>query len=172
MSGPSGDDRRTDPTRQVTVRTADVREEAAQRLIDELMEDLAERYGSPDTAPPPHPEEFTPPAGRFVIAELDGEPVGCGGVRRYSATSAEIKRMYVVPGARGRGVARAILSALEDTARAAGYAELRLESGTEQPEALALYASAGFEPIEPYGYYAGSPRSRHLGKRLDRESSR
>lgn len=164
MSGPGRPERGS-----LVVRTADLGEEAAQLLVARLMDDLTQRYGDPDTAPPPQPDEFAPPGGRFVVAELDGEPVGCGGVRPYSASSAEIKRMYVAPEARGRGVARGILSALEETARAAGYEELRLESGTEQPEALALYASAGFKPIEPYGYYAGSPRSRHLGKRLDQE---
>lgn len=160
------------PVDHPVVRTADLHEEAVQALIGALLADLAARYGSPDTAPPPEPADFTPPGGRFVVAELAGKAVGCGGIRRYDGASAEIKRMFVAPEARGRGVARAILTALEEAAREAGYEELRLESGTEQPEALSLYESAGFAAIEPYGYYAGSPRARHMGKPLRPGTSR
>jgi GNAT superfamily N-acetyltransferase len=74
--------------------------------------------------------------------------------------------MYVVPAARGRGLSRQILAALEEEARTLGYALVRLETGNLQPEAIALYASAGFEPIPRYGPYSSDDRSVCLEKRL------
>lgn len=150
----------------VTVTPTPLEDPAAQRLVAALLADLARRYGSEDTAAPPTSEELAPPGGAFFVARLDGEPVGCGGLRRHDDRAGEIKRMYVAPSARGRGVARALLAALEDAARAAGYAEVRLETGVEQPEAMQLYTSAGYEPIPGYGHYAASPRSRSYAKAL------
>ena len=84
-------------------------------LIAALLEDLAERYGGRD-AFHPDPESLAPPAGVFVLARLDGVAVGCGGFRRFADGVAEIKRMYVVPEARRRGVATALLADLETRA--------------------------------------------------------
>jgi GNAT superfamily N-acetyltransferase len=141
---------------------------AVARLDDPVVKDLIEliqgeyvvRYGGPDEAPI-DAAEFAPPRGLFLLAELDGEPAGCGGDGR-----AEIKRMFTVAAFRHRGVARAVLAELERTAAAAGIGELVLETGTVQPEAIALYLSAGYDPIAGFGHYAGAPRSRAFSKRL------
>ena len=74
--------------------------------------------------------------------------------------------MYVTPSARGRGLARRLLAELERTARAAGHQRVILETGSQQPEAVALYRSAGYTDIPAYGYYACSPDSMHFGKVL------
>ena len=92
--------------------------------------------------------------------------VGCGGIRRYDEHTGEIKRMYVKPELRRRGISRVVLEELEARARAIGYTELVLETGTRQPEAIALYESADYESIEPYGFYKDAPSSRCYAKSL------
>jgi GNAT superfamily N-acetyltransferase len=87
----------------------------------------------------------------------DGTALGCGALRALDSDAAELKRMYVVPDARGRGVATALLAALEGVARDRGWATLRLETGPRQPEAIALYTRAGYRPIEAFGAYVGVP---------------
>ena len=86
-----------------------------------------------------------------------GTAVGCGALRLLADGAAEVKRMYVVPAARGLGVARAVLAGLEDAARERGWTTLRLETGPRQPEAVDLYLSAGYRPIDAFGGYAGEP---------------
>ena len=103
----------------------------------------------------------------FLVAWVDDEPVGCGGIRAHDADIGEIKRMYVKPAARHAGIARTVLSELESRARDLGYARLRLETGIRQPEAIALYESFGYAPIEPYGLYRDEPMSRCFEKRLE-----
>jgi putative acetyltransferase len=93
-------------------------------------------------------------------------PVACGGIARYDDATAEIRRMYVVPEARGRGLSRVVLDALEDEARALGYSLARLETGKLQAAAIGLYISAGFGPIPRYGSFADDPRSVCFEKRL------
>jgi putative acetyltransferase len=93
------------------------------------------------------------PHVRFFLARLNGAAVGCGGVALFP-DFAEIKRMYVQPEARGRGVAQALLARLEATSRAAGTTLLRLETGTRQPAAIRLYARAGFAACPIFGAYA------------------
>jgi GNAT superfamily N-acetyltransferase len=95
--------------------------------------------------------------GAFLVAYVDNEPVGCGAVRRIAPTVCEIKRMYVVPSARGRGAGRRILDELELIARQLGASRLVLETGVRQPEALALYTHAGFTTIPLFGSYADTP---------------
>ena len=135
-------------------------------LVEALLAEYVVRYGG-HGGDQPSPDEFTAPGGAFVIAFLGETPVGCGGLRRLTPEVGEIKRMYVEPGARGKGVGRTILRALERHARESGYAALRLETGARQPEAIALYESEGYLPIEPYGYYRESPLSRCFEKHLD-----
>jgi GNAT superfamily N-acetyltransferase len=105
-------------------------------------------------------EEFEPPRGCFVVAVLHHDAVACGGYRYLSQGVAEIKRMYVDPGARRRGIAAQVLALLEDRAKAAGYREAWLECGNEQPDAIAMYTKAGYEPRPPYGEFKDDPRSR------------
>jgi GNAT superfamily N-acetyltransferase len=83
--------------------------------------------------------------------------LGCGALRALGDGAAEVKRMYVVPEARGRGVSKAVLRGLEDAARARGWTTLRLETGPRQPEALGLYTGAGYRPIGPFGAYLHDP---------------
>ena len=140
---------------------------AAAPLAVALAAELEDRYGEPD-ADPDHltADDLVPPAGAFVLAWLDRDAVGCGGLRRYDDGVGELKRMYVDPRFRGRGVAREVLGQLERRALRLGYRRLVLETGVRQPEAIALYASAGYEPIAPYGFYRTSPLSRCFAKTL------
>jgi GNAT superfamily N-acetyltransferase len=153
-------------TGELRVSPRDFDDPHVRRLVDALLDDLTARYGGEDGAPPTTGDQFAPPEGVFLVAELDGEPVGCGGIRPAAPATAEIKRMYVVPDRRGRGIARTLLAALEDAARARGYRELRLETGVSQPEAIALYTASGYAPTEPFGYYARFPNARFYAKAL------
>jgi GNAT superfamily N-acetyltransferase len=148
----------------------EVRDQAIDRppasdLVAALLADLDERYGPGDFAPVP-PERFAAPHGAFVVAYLDGDAVGCGGLFRVDGATAELKRMFVAPAARGRGVARAVLGALEERAAGLGYERLRLETGNRQPEAIALYRSAGYTDIDPYPPYAAGEVSVCFAKPL------
>jgi GNAT superfamily N-acetyltransferase len=134
-------------------------------LIAALLADLMDRYGVEDLDEPA-PIELAPPGGVFLVACTDDGPVGCGGIRYHADGIAELKRMYVLPAARRDGVARALLERLEQHAVTLGYSRVRLETGVRQPEAIALYESAGYEPIERYGHYRASPLSRCFEKRL------
>jgi GNAT superfamily N-acetyltransferase len=89
----------------------------------------------------------------LVARDDDGTPVACGALRPLGSDSAEVKRMYVVPRARGRGLSKVLLAALEAEARDRGWTTLRLETGPEQPEAVALYTGAGYRPIGAFGHY-------------------
>lgn len=93
------------------------------------------------------PDELGPPGGTFLVGWADGAPVCCGGVKRLPDGACEIKRMFVAPAARGQGVARALLRALEDAARDLGYATARLDTGPRQPHARRLYESEGYRQI-------------------------
>jgi GNAT superfamily N-acetyltransferase len=135
----------------------------AAALADELLDRYAGRTGSGGEPPA---SDFEPPDGVFLVGYEDGEPVGCGGVCRYDERTAEIRRMYVIPAARGRGLSRVLLAALEDEGRRLGYSAVRLETGDGQPEALRLYESAGYEPIARYGPYVEDERSVCFEKRL------
>ena len=144
----------------------------AMRLIEEVQGEYVARYGGRDETPL-DPLMFDPPVGSFFVGYADGEPVASGAWRRRddveafgTTNAAEIKRMYVSPKARGRGYARAILARLEQTAREAGAEVMILETGIEQPEAIALYTSSGYTRIQNFGHYAWSPKNRCFGKRL------
>jgi GNAT superfamily N-acetyltransferase len=137
---------------------------AAQALIDEVQREYVRRYGSPDGTPV-DPAEFAPPGGHFVVVYLDGAPAACGGWRRHG-DDAEIKRMYVAPHARGHGLARRVLAELEAAAAAAGVRRVILETGTRQPEAMALYESSGYARIPGFGVYRDEPSCRCYAKSL------
>jgi putative acetyltransferase len=107
----------------------------------------------------------------FFVARAGDRPVGCAALRELDPRTGEIKRMFVLDESRGRGIARRLLLAIEVKARALGYSALRLETGPRQPEAVALYRSAGYEPISPYGEYVGNPVSQCFEKRIDGLSS-
>ncbi|WP_028654790.1 GNAT family N-acetyltransferase [Nocardioides sp. J54] len=140
-------------------------------LVDRVQQEYAERYGSPDEAPI-DPTVFDPPEGLFLVGYDGATPVATGAwrrspVRELGATSAvEVKRMYVVPEARNRGLARRVLRELEATAAAAGHDLAVLETGLKQPEAISLYLSEGYVEVPDFGYYAGHELSRCFGKRI------
>ena len=122
------------------------------RLAQAMREEIAAMYDGLELdgaqMPRAGPAELSPPGGAFIVgAEADGRVVCCGGVKRLDDRTCEIKRMYVVPAARGRGVARALLHELEDCARALGYAVARLDTGPRQPGARHLYESEGYVEI-------------------------
>ena len=144
----------------------------ALQLVAEVQAEYVTLYGGPDNTPL-DPTMFDAPSGAFFVGYLDGVPVAMGGWRLRpdvprlgGRLSAEIKRMYVAPRGRRRGLARAVLAHLEATARNSGADVIVLETGTAQPEAIALYESSGYEPVEKFGHYAWSPKSRCYGKRL------
>ena len=138
---------------------------AAAALLQELDADLAQRYGSDDQVHA-QADEFVPPDGLFLVLTVDGEPLACGGYRRWNEHTAELKRMYVRGAGRRRGLARHLLTELEDAARAAGYTQMWLETGLPQHEAMQLYAGAGYAPIAKFGQFAWAPEQRCYGKEL------
>jgi GNAT superfamily N-acetyltransferase len=141
-------------------------------LTAEVQAYYEQIYGGPDSSPVDD-AEFAAPHGAFFVGYDDGRPVAMGGWRWHRARlpiaatrPAEIKRMYVVPHLRGRGLARRLLGHLEDTARAAGADALVLETGQRQPEAIGLYRATGYTDIPRFGHYACEPDAVHLGKLL------
>jgi GNAT superfamily N-acetyltransferase len=138
----------------------------AQSLIDEVQQEYVVRYGGPDQTAVDS-GQFAPPYGAFLVATIDGEAIGCAGLRRHGADVVEIKRMFVRSTHRRQGHARGLLLALEDRARANGYRKVVLETGLAQPEAIALYASAGYLPIAGFGFYKDEPLSRSFAKDLE-----
>ena len=134
-------------------------------ICAELDDDLRQRYpGSPTNGLTTR--DLDDPATVFLVARLQGAVVGCGAMRRLETRLGEVKRMFVRPEFRGRGVGRRILAAIEAAAGAAGMRTLRLETGARQPEAIRLYESAGYRPIPAYGEFVGDPLSRCFEKNL------
>jgi|UniRef100_A0AAU3HYE0 GNAT superfamily N-acetyltransferase len=133
----------------------------AVKLNDQVQAEYAVRYGDGGDATHLDARMFAPPFGLYLIAYDERDrPAATGGWRTqdendegYADGDAELKRMYVIPEARGLGLARRMLAALEEDARAAGRVRMVLETGSKQPEAVALYASSGYEPCAKFGYY-------------------
>jgi GNAT superfamily N-acetyltransferase len=125
------------------------------RLTAAQQAELRDRYDGAG-------EPGTPPSAGDVSVVLlardeDGTALGCGALRFLGEDVAELKRMYVIPQARGRGVARLLLARLESAAMVRGWARLRLETGPRQPEAIALYERSGYRPIGAFGVYLDAP---------------
>jgi GNAT superfamily N-acetyltransferase len=125
---------------------------AGHALLTAFVEEIAPLYPgwAPEVGPSATVEELSPPGGLFLIAYAEELPVGCGGIKRLSETAAELKRLYVAPEARNRGLAHTLLAALEDGARHAGYRVVRLDTGANQPAALELFRSVGYSEIDDY----------------------
>lgn len=138
----------------------------AQELIAALNAELSATYPEPGATHFRLDAEEISEGGAFLIVLVDGMPVGCGAFRKLSATTAELKRMYVARSSRGLGLGLRLVSALEEEARKVGVMRLVLETGTRQAEALGLYARAGFRAIQPFGEYVDSPLSVCLAKSL------
>ena len=132
----------------------------AQRLIAGLDAGLAEVYPPEQRfGPNLKPEHLEDGRGTFLVARDGGRAVGCGAIRVLDPMSAEVKRMYVEPEVRGKGVGRAVMTALEAAARRLGVQRLVLETGVHQGAAIALYERAGFTRIDCWGEYTSSPSS-------------
>jgi GNAT superfamily N-acetyltransferase len=151
----------------VEIRRENYGSTAARVLASALEAELLGRYaGVAGSGGEPPAADFEPPEGVFLVGYVDGKPAACGGVCRYDERTAEVRRMYVAPAARGRGLSRRLLGALEEEARALGYKAVRLETGERQPEAIGLYSAAGYERIPRYGPYVDDERSVCFEKRL------
>jgi GNAT superfamily N-acetyltransferase len=124
------------------------------RLEAAMRDEIGELYSGLDLQSPEMPKagpnELNPPNGVFIVGYEDGVAVCCGGIKRLDDEACEIKRMYVAPQARGRGVARTLLGALEERARVMGYRIARLDTGPKQPSAQHLYESSGYTTIENF----------------------
>jgi GNAT superfamily N-acetyltransferase len=146
----------------------------AAALVTAMIDEMRKVYwdvgagldlNSPDM-PKAGPAELGPPGGTFLVGYRVGsagdEAVCGGGIKRLPDGTCEIKRMYVVPAARGQGVARALLHALEDAARGLGYTVARLDTGPRQPNAQGLYQSEGYVPIANFN---GNPVATYFGEK-------
>jgi ribosomal protein S18 acetylase RimI-like enzyme len=144
-------------------------------LTNEVQAHYQELYGGPGDESPVEEADFEAPTGHFVVGYLEGVPIAMGGWRRLgdrpglpSPNAAEIKRMYVAPSTRGRGLSRIVLAELESSARAAGVDWLVLETGRPQRSAIRLYRASGYTQVDgtPYGHYVGAPDAIHLGRSI------
>jgi len=154
------------------LREADYDHPDAVQLTGQAQAYYRTLYGGEDTNPL-SVADLAPPWGSFLLGYLGAEAVAMGGWHFYAgaapvpaARPAEIRRMFVVDRVRGQGVGRRLLGALEAGAAAAGADMMLLETGTPQVDAVALYRAAGYTDLPRFGYWAGSPVSVHLGKRL------
>ncbi len=138
----------------------------ASELIGAMVAELVVLYGPVDDAdgfPSATPQELGPPHGVCIVGFAGDKPLCAGAVKRFGPGVGEIKRMYVAPAGRSRGLARQLLGALEDAARELGYARVRLDTGPRQPHARALYLSAGYTEI---GNYNDNPAASYWGEKV------
>lgn len=124
-----------------------------QPLLAGLRREYRLRYGGSRELLSTRPEEFDPPGGGFLVLMDSDETVAGGGIREWAPGVCEVKRMWTAPEHRRRGHAFTVLRALEELAARRGYTRLRLETGPQQPEAVALYERAGYERIPVFGQY-------------------
>ncbi len=144
----------------VTIAPIALDDDVISGLLAAQQAEMASYYGGEGgSGAPPRDDEFVPPAGVFLAARSNGEIVGCGGVCRLDDGVAELRRMYVAPSARGLGIGRQLLAALESEAFALGYSSIRLETGFRQRQAIGLYESAGFVRGDCWGPYLTDPKS-------------
>jgi putative acetyltransferase len=140
----------------------------ARALIARLDAELTERYPNPaDNHFRLDAEEVVEGRGVFLVARSGDHPIGCAALRRIDVVTGEVKRMYVDPSHRARGVGDRLLGELERHARGLGLLRLVLETGERQPESIRLYERAGFVRIDRFGEYLDSPASVCMGKRLE-----
>jgi DNA-binding MarR family transcriptional regulator/GNAT superfamily N-acetyltransferase len=136
----------------VEIAVVSPRSAAAAWCLRGYFRELADRFPGgfePGRSVSAEPEEITPPAGYFMVASLDGQPVGCGALKIQGPTG-EIKRMWVAPAVRGLGIGRRLLGALEERARAAGLRVLRLDTNETLTEARHLYGECGYREVAPF----------------------
>lgn len=140
-------------------------------VLAERRRDLERRYAGVTDHPadPTATDQFVVPVGISLVALIEGVPSGIGALRELEPGVAEIKRMYVVERSRRRGLGTAVLRALENQGRQLGYTTVRLETGTQQPEAMAFYERMGYTRIDCYERWSGYPLSVCFEKTLTAE---
>ncbi len=131
----------------------------ALNLFDQSHRELKARYPAGSIDHSFDPRDLASPPAVFVIARRDGKAVGCGVVRPLDGPVGEVKRVFVQPECRRMGIARRIMAMLEDQGLRNGFTTLRLETGPEQPESVALYESLGYRKIPAFGEYVSDPYS-------------
>jgi GNAT superfamily N-acetyltransferase len=154
-------------TATIEIRRQDILSPAAQQLIHSLNAELESRY--PEEGANffrLDADEVSEGRGGFFVAYFDGNPVGCGAIRRIEPAVAEIKRMYVAPANRGCGIGGKILAMLEAEALRLGVRRLVLETGPRQPEAIAIYTRSGFVEIPLFGEYTNPKFSLCMAKNV------
>ncbi len=145
---------------QITIEPTSFSHPVSRRLVDALNAELTADYPDPTTRHFGLDEaQVSGDRGVFLVMYRDGEPVGCGAVRRIDEETAELKRMYVASGVRGEGLGRRLVAALEEHARALGVRRIVLETGIRQAAAIALYRGQGFTDIPLFGEYLDSPHT-------------
>ncbi|MFC4639741.1 GNAT family N-acetyltransferase [Deinococcus hohokamensis] len=126
------------------------------QLMNDQQRELRRLYNDTDERTEPFdPQTLAGEGSALLVVEESGQLLACGALKRLDDQSAEIKRMYTLPEARGRGLGRQVLDGLIEAGRQTGYARLVLETGDQQSDAVHLYESAGFRRIPNYGYYEG-----------------
>lgn len=134
--------------------------EIAISLLRDAAAEVRPLYAQPSREPMPAPTNDAPGArDLYVAAFLEGLPVGCGALREFDRTTAEVRRMYVLPEHRRKHVGGAILAHLIASARELGYERIILETGNKQAPAISLYEHHGFRPIEPFGEHVNDATS-------------
>jgi DNA-binding MarR family transcriptional regulator/GNAT superfamily N-acetyltransferase len=136
----------------IELRDEDPSSRAARTCLEQYFAELNERDErgfDPGRSAPADGANLSPPAGRFLVARLRGEPVGCGGLRFYGH-EADVKRMWVAPSVRGLGLGRRLLQELETRAREHGVTATRLETNGNLHEAISLYRASGYREVEPF----------------------
>jgi putative acetyltransferase len=152
-------------TESIRLTVEDVTSPLARMLFKELDTDLLARYPRSSVHGLP-PEAATGEGTRFLVAWFSEEPIGCAALTDLGGGTAELKRMFVRTRFRNQGIARQLLAALEEHARERGHTEIRLETGTRQPEAIKLYESSGYTAIPRFGPYVDDPNSVCYAKSL------
>ncbi|HEY6694833.1 MAG TPA: GNAT family N-acetyltransferase [Solirubrobacteraceae bacterium] len=136
----------------ISIRRVPGDDPAAVSLVAAMEAEVAAQLGpmTPDRTSTVAPGEMVPPDGVFVVLEDECRAVAGGGVRRLDDGVAEIKRMFVVPSARGAGHGRRLLDALEDAARDLGYRRVRLDTAPSMTTAMEMYRRSGYRDIPDY----------------------
>jgi GNAT superfamily N-acetyltransferase len=149
-------------------RSVPFEDQPAASLVDAMRSEISALYDQLDLDAPDMPKaganELGPPRGTFLVGfDASGRPVCCGGLKDLSDGACEIKRMYVIPQARERGLGRQLLEALERAAVELGYGIIRLDTGPRQPSAERMYRRAGYNPI---GNFNANPVASFFGEKI------
>jgi putative acetyltransferase len=146
--------------RDLLITTVDPLGEDALKLLEAFRNEMLHRYlDLIGPSGPPPPEDGLGARGICLVVKWDRRSVACGAFREFDPTTAELKRVYVVPEFRRTGIARRLVAELERRAVEGGFQFVRLETGKRQPEAVALYEAAGYTQIALYGRHVGDPMS-------------